>query len=1770
MGASISKIRDRIQLRTQDTEKTDRPEPVTPEWSRHESLWPTAYSAGQTSAWEVVSAQRLVVATGEDLQCPLAAAPTSPFTSYMPFPNPYSFLQQNSFLNPSHLVQGDRLRADAAHHALAHLQDRCRYLELENERLHHLLNQSRSLGIEKYNLETRNRDLQQRLARAKEHWEIQERQIEELNTKLLTQEGRLRPLGALQRQAEQVQRYKSLLAAKENELVLAQRQIEEDKLAIWEFERLHRLDLVFRAKVAHLERELSEAKTVITVLKDELERREDTEFFTPTTSEKSTNKNKSPKTPVKAPSSPAPHKMVDDEISSTSSHHSGMQLRSRKVPRPPALARSRSPRLTTSRRGEGGVAALLVGNGPSMTSEDDRSLPSASSQANDKEDNEPFDLRTNRRNKGTSITDNLDTKKKLTGEGEIVTQLQNIMQMLTNLKVQQEEQKREQQQQRQEQLKQRKLLEGLLRSDQQQPNEGTHQEVEATADEDYCEKEINLGQPQTDTHEIWTPRLNDPAAETNLTKHSRPLQSYYVIIHRWHIESDEYEPTWEGLKKFVSAWYGHAEEHTVREKFKRLKWKGSVEQLDKNLRAALDVCTTIPDVDLSSTFVALIPDGMRAFWLSKKTPNDRYKNTVAICLDYERSQHQWMQRSGLQSSATPSSPLDRGLKTQQRQMRDATLKNYNANQSKPVPPDRLGPCRHCKGRGHYAQACANLQNESQKSSAGNDSKPKSLEVDDDVVVQMDKCEALIQEEHEGLDMLRKLVATWPAPTVEEWQEAGAREALPLRVMGSPTPQNLKGLTHTDEGSDEEELLDESTTDTRKTTRKEEWKEDRDPTTQSHDQTEGETYDRRKTEKTPRGKKQKIVSQTEVEPRSCEKAGRDEASDPQEDESTPRNATKGSRRRPVTAPAQDALFPLCADVPAPPVGAHAPHQLGGSSERKEVEERRAVQEKEVLSCSPPLEASSTAAEALRLSRLNPNNSNDACGRNKPATADTLSCPNGLDNTQSPNECADHQRRTDSLRGESESAKGQAHQGEPSTPTNKGGGQIDPALILSAGPPPETHPDNLGTGPIEEDKERIRGLLIKWLGPCSAALFLRGRRRPWAGSGAEKGLEVERVPTPKVRPGQNAQDLQAEEAVEDCMKEERGARGPQRSRSQRTQQRWSGTGDLELSKGQELVAQEKKESQAETRTALAHDSLTLSQQYSNASSSTQQPSPTVAQEGKDRPTASPEMTQGAADCHPLAFLKLTIKGKPVIALLDTGCTHVLISSDLADELQLRRRTLESPTKMLLGNGEEMEMKEMTKDLKCKAGELYFKLNAVLAPIPFELILGHPFLHKERLLWGFGPGKLTGWRGGRRLVLPISEERPSGKITSPEREKLWKDREEIKAAHELLERALKDRSREEAEAMVRPSPKRYKNFKTAACRAHARKLAILAREQAEGNLNLYIWNRVRQGNKEDIATGSREARGEAPDGGPSAPKPRDGTTDLFSSLEKAAPESKYLVIPKELSFQAQTEFIPTYTKFDALSREWKETMPSGSYQMLLQHRDLFPDSLPPGSPARRIIDHHIPTVPDKLPPKGPIYQMDTKMKLAMKEELAKLASKGYITLTSSPYAAACMLVPKKSDKPGGPEQYRLVNNYQELNKLTISCEQPIPNITTIMEQLQGAKYFTIMDVESGFHQVRVAPEDQHKTAFRCYLGHFEFKVMPFGLKGAPGTFQAIMTQILWEHIGIRCAVYLDDVLVYSATLEKHIEDVAKVLRALRDHKMFPKISKCKFAKTELVHLG
>jgi len=125
-------------------------------------------------------------------------------------------------------------------------------------------------------------------------------------------------------------------------------------------------------------------------------------------------------------------------------------------------------------------------------------------------------------------------------------------------------------------------------------------------------------------------------------------------------------------------------------------------------------------------------------------------------------------------------------------------------------------------------------------------------------------------------------------------------------------------------------------------------------------------------------------------------------------------------------------------------------------------------------------------------------------------------------------------------------------------------------------------------------------------------------------------------------------------------------------------------------------------------------------------------------------------------------------------------------------------------------------------------------------------------------------------------------------------------------------------------------------------------------------------------------------------------------------------------------------------------------------------------------------------------------------------------------------------------------------------------------MLDELYGASYFTKLDLQAGYHQVRVSPPDIPKTAFRTHNGHYEYLVMPFGLCNAPSTFQAIMNSIFHPHLSKFILVFFDDILVYSNTWEQHLEHVQQTLSILRQHQFFVKRSKCAFGQQELEYLG
>ncbi|CDJ66714.1 hypothetical protein ENH_00024200 [Eimeria necatrix] len=249
--------------------------------------------------------------------------------------------------------------------------------------------------------------------------------------------------------------------------------------------------------------------------------------------------------------------------------------------------------------------------------------------------------------------------------------------------------------------------------------------------------------------------------------------------------------------------------------------------------------------------------------------------------------------------------------------------------------------------------------------------------------------------------------------------------------------------------------------------------------------------------------------------------------------------------------------------------------------------------------------------------------------------------------------------------------------------------------------------------------------------------------------------------------------------------------------------------------------------------------------------------------------------------------------------------------------------------------------------------------------------------------------------------------------------------------------------------------------------------------------------------------------------------------------------------------------------------QDIPCEVAQVLHEYRAVFPDTLPKGLTPKRPHDHHILFVPGNLPAKSAIYRMTPDQLIFHKQEIAKLSDSGWIGPTYSPSRSPMIMVDKRDDG-SGERKMRMVVNYQALNALTIAPDLPLPPIQTILELLGGAKYFSTLDFEAGFHLIRMAREDRWKTAFRSVLGLFEYRVMPFGLKGAPTTFQAKINAYLQPLLGQGVIAYLDDVLIYSSDLSGHASLLQQVLSIFPRHQFYPKFRNCKLARQIITYLG
>ncbi|GBG72702.1 hypothetical protein CBR_g12269 [Chara braunii] len=233
----------------------------------------------------------------------------------------------------------------------------------------------------------------------------------------------------------------------------------------------------------------------------------------------------------------------------------------------------------------------------------------------------------------------------------------------------------------------------------------------------------------------------------------------------------------------------------------------------------------------------------------------------------------------------------------------------------------------------------------------------------------------------------------------------------------------------------------------------------------------------------------------------------------------------------------------------------------------------------------------------------------------------------------------------------------------------------------------------------------------------------------------------------------------------------------------------------------------------------------------------------------------------------------------------------------------------------------------------------------------------------------------------------------------------------------------------------------------------------------------------------------------------------------------------------------------------------------KLLEEFKDL---TEPPTGVVSRPIQHRIEIEPGSRTPKGAVYRMSPIELEELRKQLDELLEKGWIRPSSSPFGAPDLFVPKKEG------ELRMCIDYRGLNAITVKNAEPLPRIDDLLDRVQGCKYFSKIDLKSGYHQIEVHPDDQYKTAFRTRYGHYEFIVMPFGLTNAPDTFQRCMNDLFRPWLARFVAVYLDDILVFSRTLQEHQGHLRQVLEKLREANFKINAKKCEWAKIQVLHLG
>jgi hypothetical protein len=243
-------------------------------------------------------------------------------------------------------------------------------------------------------------------------------------------------------------------------------------------------------------------------------------------------------------------------------------------------------------------------------------------------------------------------------------------------------------------------------------------------------------------------------------------------------------------------------------------------------------------------------------------------------------------------------------------------------------------------------------------------------------------------------------------------------------------------------------------------------------------------------------------------------------------------------------------------------------------------------------------------------------------------------------------------------------------------------------------------------------------------------------------------------------------------------------------------------------------------------------------------------------------------------------------------------------------------------------------------------------------------------------------------------------------------------------------------------------------------------------------------------------------------------------------------------------------------------EDNLPAEIQQLIQEYASLF--DKPTGLPPARSHQHTIPLVTGAVPFRLRPYRYNPAQKDEIEKQISELLQNGMIQPSSSPFASPIILARKKTG------DWRLCVDYRRLNALTVKNKYPLPVIDELLDELQGAVWFSSLDLSAGYHQIQMDPKDIPKTAFQTHHGHFEYRVMPYGLTSGPATFQLTMNSVLAPFLRKCVVVFIDDILIYSATWPDHLCHLRAVFDTLRNQQLKVKLSKCSFAQIKLQYLG